>query len=291
MRDSDWYLLQVLYKYKNITKTADEVHVSQPSVTKRIQLIEDEFHVQIIERNKKGVSFTPQGEFLVKRSDDILKLISETKFSVLEMDNESSDQIKILAPNSYIDVLANNLNQFKAAYPDVSYDVEVELSSEIIKKVEHLSINLGFVNGFIDSKFNDNKLRVRVSQAYAVSDHPFKVEDLENMSRVEHNRDQLTKRIIDTWWDNYFGTSPKINAQVNHHSTAIQMVKSGFGYTISFYKDESILSPGIYMVPLFYRDGSPVVRNTWMIWPAKKEPKKIVRTFIDFMKETYKDLN
>lgn len=40
MENSNWLLLKVLYKEKNITKTAEALYISQPAITKRLQKIE-----------------------------------------------------------------------------------------------------------------------------------------------------------------------------------------------------------------------------------------------------------
>lgn len=52
------------YKYcmrKNITKTGQDLFISQPAVTARIQKIEDEFGIKTSTGGNKGVHFTPKG--------------------------------------------------------------------------------------------------------------------------------------------------------------------------------------------------------------------------------------
>ena len=63
MNDIDWKLISTLYDNPNITRTADILYTTQPTVSKRLQQIEEEFGVQIVIRSSKGVSFTPEGEF------------------------------------------------------------------------------------------------------------------------------------------------------------------------------------------------------------------------------------
>lgn len=42
MDEKDWTILQLLAQEKNITKTADRMFISQPSLTYRLQQIEKE---------------------------------------------------------------------------------------------------------------------------------------------------------------------------------------------------------------------------------------------------------
>ena len=47
MKDSDWLILSELYKNPNMTKVADLLYTTQPSMTKRLQHMEEEFGVEI----------------------------------------------------------------------------------------------------------------------------------------------------------------------------------------------------------------------------------------------------
>ena len=48
MRDSDWKILEVLYEKRSITQTAELLYMTQPSVTKRIKAMEEEWQIEIV---------------------------------------------------------------------------------------------------------------------------------------------------------------------------------------------------------------------------------------------------
>ncbi|MFR7383477.1 MAG: LysR family transcriptional regulator [Anaerostipes sp.] len=58
MRDSDWKILEVLYEKRSITQTAELLYMTQPSVTKRIKAMEEEWQIEIVKRSNRGVIFT-----------------------------------------------------------------------------------------------------------------------------------------------------------------------------------------------------------------------------------------
>ena len=58
MKDTDWIILNELYKEPNLTKVSEKLYYSQPSLTKIIQNIEEEFDTRILLRSSKGVKFT-----------------------------------------------------------------------------------------------------------------------------------------------------------------------------------------------------------------------------------------
>ncbi len=68
MKDSDWEILYALYKKPNITKVANMLFMTQPSLTKRLQQMEKEFDVTIVDRTPKGLVFTKEGTYLAKQA-------------------------------------------------------------------------------------------------------------------------------------------------------------------------------------------------------------------------------
>ena len=54
-------------QYLNISRAAEALHLSQPSVSGAIKDLEEEYGVQLIRRQKTGFSLTPDGEELLKK--------------------------------------------------------------------------------------------------------------------------------------------------------------------------------------------------------------------------------
>ena len=77
MKTSDWALIQTLYECRNITRAAAQLYISQPTLTKRLRAIEEELGVVIALRGKRGVTFTPEGEYLAVKATQFLSLMDE----------------------------------------------------------------------------------------------------------------------------------------------------------------------------------------------------------------------
>ena len=76
MDERDWKIISLLYKHKNITKTANELYISQPALTGRIKQIEQDLGVPILNRSNRGVEFTPHGVFVAEFANHLLGEIS-----------------------------------------------------------------------------------------------------------------------------------------------------------------------------------------------------------------------
>nr|WP_265182123.1 LysR family transcriptional regulator [Geomicrobium sp. JCM 19055] len=47
--------------------------MSQPALTARIKQIEEYFETKIVLRERRGIQFTPEGEYLAKQAIDFIK--------------------------------------------------------------------------------------------------------------------------------------------------------------------------------------------------------------------------
>ena len=85
MKDTDWEILCELYKNPNMTKVANLLYITQPSLTKRIQHMEEEFQVTIVNRTTKGLEFTKEGAYLAEQARKYLDFLGETRDTLKEM--------------------------------------------------------------------------------------------------------------------------------------------------------------------------------------------------------------
>lgn len=72
----DNYLLEELVtfaKYKTLAKTAAELNVTQPTVTRGMQKLEDELGVQLFDRQPNRISLTKTGELAAEKANALLQ--------------------------------------------------------------------------------------------------------------------------------------------------------------------------------------------------------------------------
>ena len=74
MDERDFELLTALDKTKNITHAADLLYVTQSSLSKRINAIEQELDIKLLIRSRQGIHFTPEGEIVLHEYQTSLRL-------------------------------------------------------------------------------------------------------------------------------------------------------------------------------------------------------------------------
>ena len=88
------YFLAVAHE-ENITKAADYLHVTQPTLSRQLMTLEDEFGKQLFIRGKRRVTLTQDGILFRKRATEIVDLVDKTEAEMKE-EREIAGDITIL---------------------------------------------------------------------------------------------------------------------------------------------------------------------------------------------------
>ena len=71
------YFLTVA-RMQNITRAAQRLHITQPTLSRQLKQLEDELGAQLLIRGKREVTLTAEGKVLAHKAQDILALITQT---------------------------------------------------------------------------------------------------------------------------------------------------------------------------------------------------------------------
>ena len=119
-------------EYKTLSKAAEVLHISQPSLSRTMQQIESEFEVSLFERQKNKIILNENGRLAVAYAKKITDDINDMIFRVRSFDRMNNTiSIGSCAPMP-IELLTKLL---RSVYPDMT------LSSEI-KKTDLLTAGL-----------------------------------------------------------------------------------------------------------------------------------------------------
>ncbi len=282
MKDSDWAILNMLYREPNITKAAELLFMTQPSLTKRLQQIEKEFNTTIAIRNPKGIVLTAQGEYLAKKAAVMLSAFKEIHQQVMEMNDGNEGTLKIGVNNSYGRFqLPSLLNQYQTLYPKIHYEIISGLSSDVLKMVNLKELHIGFIRG--DHEFKGLKHLISVDPGYIVTKKEVLLNDLPNIPRIEYLMDPLTIKFLDHWWYEHFSVPPLKGLVVNHGDTCREMIANGLGYGIFLVPEFIEGTVGLYKQRMHTKGNIPFTRNTWMICNNNSYKIPFVQNFVDFV--------
>lgn len=283
MDSMDWEILRALFKYKNITQTSKILRISQPAVTYRINKLEEEFNVDIINRNQKGVVFTSPGEIIVKYALSMIKDSQKLKEELINQENKVQGTLRLSASSIFSRYqLPKILSEFSQKYPLVEFDVNTGWSEEVFKSVRNDYSQVGILRG--DYSFSSEKIRLMTEKIYIVSKHPISIDDLPHLPRIYYNTDTSLNKLIDDWWIGRFVEPSSIAIKVDNMETSKEFVQHGLGFSIL---PDILLknNQDLHKIPCLDQNGNAMIRNTDMILKEQYLSNNVVRAFYNFMKE------
>ena len=260
MREIDWYILDSLMRTKNITKSAEALYMSQPTITKRIMNIEEHFGVKLLKRTNKGVTFTPEGECLGQCAAGLAASFKQINEEMGRFSSGKFGEIRLVMPNSF--------GKFKFPH--------------IIRNYSALCPGVSFSGNYA---FTGEKFAIYEEQSLLAYSREINLDELPALPRIEYVKGAFTKKLLDGWIAENFPSKLRVSFSVDNGDTALEMVRSGLGY--SFFSAEKFLENDkeLFRLPLYNKDGSPLVRKTWMLWYKDDyERSMIIKNFVDFMR-------
>lgn len=282
MKDIDWQILHELYETRNMTRAASRLYMTQPSLTKRLQSIEEEFHVQVARRTTKGIDFTPQGELLAKRAGEYLAFMERLQKELKELGDHSQQVIRIGSSYTYSKyVLSDLLSAYTAIHPDVRFEMEVEQSNLLFRRACDGEVDLAFIQGDYEGPVKQQ--RIGGSPGVILSGAPLVLEELPGLTRIDYRTNDRTRELFAGWWKAHFLCPLPDGMNAGYVDMAWQLAERGLGYTLCFLQEGMELPPGLFHLPMCFPDGRPLVRNTWFVYQEKREMTSTLRDFIRYI--------
>ncbi len=282
MDSFDWKLICELYKTPNITQTAERLYMTQPTISKKIQGIERQLGIRLIIRQPKGVVFTQEGEYVAQAARDILSRIDEMNRDLKKIEDGKTGTIKLGMTNTYIRfLLPPLLHKYTQMNPGVRFDISTGVSSEMVKLLNNESVQIAFVRGEYEGPYE--RLLISVDHACLANRTPVTLDELPSLPMINYLSDSYARGLVKDWWYQHFSKEPLASIQANHGDTCREMVSSGLGFAIflspRFISEDS----GLFKMPLYYPDGRPLIRNSWMMVRKGGEKNPLLENFIEYI--------
>lgn len=114
----DLQLLDTVVRWGNMAKAAEQLHLSQPAVSKAIAEMEQTLGARLLERGRQGVQATPQGLILLQRSLAIHDELRQGLNEIEHLADPSTGEVRVAAPEPIAaGILTELIARFTRKYP------------------------------------------------------------------------------------------------------------------------------------------------------------------------------
>lgn len=160
---------------ENITKAADILHVTQPTLSRQMMDLERELGVTLMLRGKNGLTLTDDGIFFRQRAQEIVELADRLEKSFVERQNNISGMVVIGASETVgSQTLARLIKEFTGKYPAVQFTLYNETVDNIKDRLDKGLVDIGLLLEPVDvTKFDYVRLSQQDTWGLLVrDDHP-----------------------------------------------------------------------------------------------------------------------
>lgn len=135
--------LAALAREKHFGRAAEACHVSQPTLSAAVRLLEDELGAPIVERGHRYVGLTPQGQVALEHAHRILAEVENLRHGLEEIDKGLTGRLRIGAIPTALPVVSQLTGPFYARFPGVTVAVFSMNSQEIDRGIEAFELDAG----------------------------------------------------------------------------------------------------------------------------------------------------
>lgn len=278
---------QMVCRLKSFTKTAEQLNISQPSISIAIQKLEEEVGVKLLERNRKQVIITPAGEVFLYRINDILNAIENVTTEMHNYSISKKEEIRIGIPpmiGSYL--LPYLFTEYKAQYPNVELIIQELGSTEIQALIESGELDIGLIvlrekqSVFEIEQLKNGEILLILSPEHPLnklSTVPFELLKEESFILMIEGTN-IRNIIMDTC--STHGFKPEIVHTSTQIATISKLVASGIG--ISFMPDLMVNQYDNLVGKPF---SNPLFIDTGLVWRKNKLLSSSTKELINFIKQ------
>jgi len=224
---------------QSFSKAAQQLHMAQPAVSIAVRKLEEELNHQLLERHKRSIRLTSQGEIALKKAQEILQQVGELKDSMSELDNLLRGELSIACPSMlatyYFPQLLGN---FLGQHPGLTASIIQSGTPKIETMLLQDEVELGVIT--VQGKHEGLEVIPLIKQQVVVcvgEQHPLKnrkrinIKQLNHASMVLYQADYFIRQKLDNLCKQESVTLD-IRMQSNFLPLLTNMVKNNLGATV-----------------------------------------------------------
>jgi len=276
---------------ESITKAADILHITQPTLSRQLADLEEELGTQLLIRGKRKVSLTDDGMFLLQRAEEILTIADRTEQEFLYRKNLVGGTVSIGSVESLtLQILSEMITAFNIEYPQVSYHIFSGTGDDIKEKLDKGLLEIGILLEPINYEKYDfirlpQKERwgiiTQKSSPLAQKSH-VSANDLIGVPLIMSSRTVVQNEIA-SWYGDRYGDL-NIVATFTLISNVINLVENGMGTAVCIEGVSKKDSKDLCFIPFYPEVESGCV----IVWKKHATISQTTTRFIQFVKDALK---
>ena len=276
--------------YLNFARAAEQMNVTQPSITRQVKSLESELKIKLFHRTTRSVELTIEGRIFLDDARNIVALSKRAADRFGHLSDQPSLDFSIGCQGfAGLQMLPAVLQTLSIKYPNLHPYIKNSFGFSLLDFVEEgrLDVAVGFQDsGKKNSSLHFRELKKTFLTCIVKADHPLAkrksahIDDLANHPLILFDPAHMMGNMAQLQWRLTNTHSPSEMYLCESPEAALLMVEAGFGLSILL----DIVYPfeGMHLITIPLEGVEPF---SWGIYYKDVRPNPIVKEFIHLMEE------
>jgi DNA-binding transcriptional LysR family regulator len=225
----------------NYRKTAEDIYIAQPALSRQIMALEKDLGVQLFLRNKRNVVLTEAGKYFKEEAKRIMDDFERIKNRTSQIHIGQSGEIKIAHSSSSMQfLLPNILSLIQVQLPLLKTSLTESTNIYEINALLNRTVDVGFgPNTLVPKELNAVTLYTENFVVLLPVNHPLNEDNFVSLSQLSNENFILPPREESSGYVESIeamcqskGFIPKVAYQSGNTNTVLRLVEAGVGVSI-----------------------------------------------------------
>jgi len=279
--------------HHSFSRAAEALHLTQPSITARIQALERDLGEKMFERGGRSVRLTDAGTIFLPYAERMLQMLREAKESVEEVHSVQAGSLRLgsaLTISTY--VLPRILHAFHSRYPGVEVVVHTGRSDQVLNMLLSDEVQVGLVRSLIHPDVETVDLYADEVILVANPDHPFAanrqatIEEVGSQPVILADRGSSYYGLIHGLF-RQAGVVPNVAMELDSMEATKRMVEEGLGIALlPKVCLERELKQGL-LAEVAITNAPAISRQIAFIYRKSRKQARTVHAFLEVLRSIY----
>lgn len=223
-----------------MTGAAKALHITQPTLSRQMALLEEQLGVKLFLRDSRPLALTDEGLLLRRRAEEILALVDKTQAEVSAREEQVEGTISIgCGELASFRLLTEWIAAFSQQYPSVAFDIYTANADQIRRRMDDGLTDIGLLMEPADIERYDH-IRMPIQERWVAvmpSGVPLAkrefvtAKNLADIPVILPSRQKIHDEVA-SWFGSYY-EKLQVAGVTNLSTNAAMLVRSGLGYALT----------------------------------------------------------
>lgn len=284
--------LEIFFKIsqlKSITKTAEELNLTQPAISIQLKKFQEQFPLPLTEYIGRKIHITAFGNEIATTAEKILNQVADISYKSQAYQGVVAGKLNISIVSTGKYVMPFFLADFLEKYPGIELTMDVTNKSEVIKNLEENVIDFAMVS-VLPEHLDISRIELMRNELFLLGkSHPYDSSDVltpqqfKSLKLIYREKGSATRQAMEQFIaQHHIETNKKIELVSNE--AVKQAVMAGMGYSIMplIGTKNELENKEVQIIPVKHL---PIVTNWNLIWLSSKKQSPAAIALANYVKE------